>query len=242
LKQQIECLRHLQEIDKRINMLVKKIEEIPIEINSIKQDLIASENNLKQAKDNLDNINKDRRKKERELETKEVILSKYKTQLLSVKTNKEYDAMQHEIASKKEEVSNLEEDIINLIDQTELDEELLKKKQGELKASQEDTHKKQEEKEQHLATIKNERDGMLDEKKTIESRIEPELLADYKKLYLNRSTIAVAEARNNACLGCNIRLMSQLFQEIIIGDKMIRCPNCSRILYYVRNEETNEKE
>ncbi|MGA1871079.1 MAG: zinc ribbon domain-containing protein [bacterium] len=242
MKEQIDNLRHLQELDIRIVKLDKEIEKIPIEIESITQELTAVENEYKLAHEKIDTANKERRKKERELEGKEELLSKYKTQLLSVKTNKEYDAMQHEIANKKEEISHLEEEIIILIDKTDADTELLKQQQHELKISQEEAQKKQKIKEQHLTTLKEERERVLVEKKTLLPAIEPRLLDDYSKLYQSRGGIAVVEARDNACLGCNIRLMSQLFQEIMIGDKMIRCPNCSRILYYISNSETNENQ
>src|SRR3989337_216194 len=53
-----------------------------------------------------------RRLEEKDLATVQARLAKYKDQLLDVKTNREYQAMQHEIAAAQTEVSRREDQIL----------------------------------------------------------------------------------------------------------------------------------
>jgi hypothetical protein len=47
-----------------------------------------------------------------------------------------------------------------------------------------------------------------------------------------RDGIAVAEARNGACMACFMSLRPQAMAEVRRGQEVITCDNCNRILYY----------
>jgi predicted nucleic acid-binding Zn-ribbon protein len=50
----------------------------------------------------------------------------------------------------------------------------------------------------------------------------------------------VAEAKDEHCQECNVRLRPQVYSELRLGKKIIRCDSCSRILYY-QSDENGEK-
>jgi predicted nucleic acid-binding Zn-ribbon protein len=47
-----------------------------------------------------------------------------------------------------------------------------------------------------------------------------------------RDGVAVAEARNGACMACFMALRPQVMAEVRRGEEIITCDNCNRILYY----------
>jgi predicted nucleic acid-binding Zn-ribbon protein len=43
---------------------------------------------------------------------------------------------------------------------------------------------------------------------------------------------AVAQGKNEVCMGCFMNIPPQLFIEVQRGDKLIKCPQCSRFLFF----------
>jgi len=54
----------------------------------------------------------------------------------------------------------------------------------------------------------------------------------YRKLFEAKRGLAVVETRGEVCRGCNMNIPPQLFVEIKKNEKIIQCPQCSRILYW----------
>jgi len=53
-----------------------------------------------------------------------------------------------------------------------------------------------------------------------------------------RDGVAVAEARNGACMACFMALRPQAMAQVRRGDEVVTCDNCNRILYYVPSDST----
>jgi hypothetical protein len=51
-----------------------------------------------------------------------------------------------------------------------------------------------------------------------------------------RDGVAVAQARNGACMACFMALRPQAMAQVRRGDEIITCDNCNRILYYAPEE------
>jgi hypothetical protein len=47
-----------------------------------------------------------------------------------------------------------------------------------------------------------------------------------------RDGVAMAEARNGACMACYMSLRPQIMADVRRGQEVITCDNCNRILYY----------
>ena len=57
----------------------------------------------------------------------------------------------------------------------------------------------------------------------------------YERTSKHRRGVAMAEARDEMCQVCQMRIRPQLFQEIKRNDSIIACDACQRILYYPDN-------
>ena len=94
--------------------------DAPGEIAALDAKLSASQDALAVAKQAVADTQAARRTLDRDLLSAQQRLSKYKEQLMAVKTNEEYHAMQHQIAAADAEVGRIEElVIINMVEADE---------------------------------------------------------------------------------------------------------------------------
>ena len=59
----------------------------------------------------------------------------------------------------------------------------------------------------------------------------PELLERFKKLYHSKNGLAVVPVQEGACSGCQISLSPQTVSAAGMGDRIVSCDHCGRILY-----------
>jgi predicted nucleic acid-binding Zn-ribbon protein len=70
------------------------------------------------------------------------------------------------------------------------------------------------------------------ERGQLEGEMPEELTQQYQKIASVRKGVALAEARDQSCQGCHVKLRPQLFTEIRTNQRIITCENCNRFLYY----------
>ena len=229
---QLQLLIDLQHIDLKIHGLDKKMHKIPLQIEELQKGSDIQKREYEVKAQATEDIEKGKRKKELELETKESGLAKLKNQLLSIKTNREYQAFLHEIELAKAEVSHLEEDILLLIEDSESAKEQIKKARIELEQNGKQINKQKQEQEKELERLAQEKQALESQKKTIQQQIPQELLKRYNKIREYRDGLAVVSVKEGSCQGCFMSLMPQLFQEVRQNSDIYYCPHCNRIVYF----------
>ncbi|MGA1874870.1 MAG: zinc ribbon domain-containing protein [bacterium] len=229
---QLQLLIDLQHLDIEISMLNKKIAEIPLQIEALQKEednqKLEFERRLQAAGD----IEKEKRKKEHELEARESGLAKLKNQLLAIKTNREYQALLHEIEEAKTDISHLEEEVLSLIEDGESAREEIKEIRAELRESEERIEGQKRDREHDLEMLLQQRQDLQAERVAVQQQISQELIKKYNKLKEYRNGIAVVQVIDGSCQGCFMSLMPQLFQEVKQNADIYYCPHCHRIVYY----------
>lgn len=232
MNRHLQLLIDLQGVESQIQRLEKEEAKIPLQINELQSISDARQHEYKTKVQSVQGIEKEKRKKEGELESQESSLAKLKNQLLSVKTNREYQALLHEIENIQKDVSQLEEDILLLIEESESIARGVKEANIELKKSEERFIEQKKEKEHELTLFHQQKKGLESRKEAIQKEIPDELLKKYDRIKRNRNGVGVAAVKDASCQGCFMNLMPQLFQEIKQNDQIYCCPNCQRIVYY----------
>ena len=75
---------------------------------------------------------------------------------------------------------------------------------------------------------------LREEKAAVESRIiDKELLERYRRIAAARKGIALAEAKNELCDVCHVRIRPQMYADLLRTDEIHFCDSCSRILFAV---------
>ena len=233
MNSQLDILINLQEIDSKMLNLENRIHQIPEEIFDLDQTLDNERKSVEELNSLVNEGNKQRVLLEGDVESFKDKLSKYKTQLMEVKTNKEYQAMLHEIENTNQEIRTIEDQTLEQMVKTEESEQQLEEAKQKLATQESLLSKKRDELESSGLKIQGNIDQFKDERDQLEKQIQGEILQQYKKIALARNQIALAEAKDQSCQACHVRLRPQLFNEIKTNQKIITCESCNRILYYI---------
>lgn len=228
----LERLIRLQDIDTRAAEARKRIAETPAAIAALDARLTAARDALAAAEQALADNQTARRTIEKDLAVVQQRLSKYKEQLMEVKTNPEYHAMQHQIEAANGEVARFEEQIlVNMLDaddqtaRIKAAETALKSAESEVATARAAIEADAADKQRVLAESVAERAALVPEI----GRAQYEM---FERVMKARQGIAVAEAIDGHCSICHVRLRPQVYNTILRNDAIVQCDHCQRVLYY----------
>jgi hypothetical protein len=229
----LQHLIQLQALDLATERVRRRIADIPGAIAALDDRLSERRTVQADVKAGIEISQAARREIEKELAAVQARLSKYKGQLMEVKTNKEYQAMQHEIEAAEKAVREHED---RLLDRMEEQERL----SSELKAAESALKSAEAEIAGERKTIEAERDDLermlqrqTDERTSLAAQVARPALALYDQLFAHRKGVALSEARAGSCTQCHVRMRPQVFNEVRRMDALIQCDSCSRILYFL---------
>ena len=231
MKEQLERLIRLQEIDARIAEILRRQSQMPILIEEKKKGVDDSEARLSQIRATLDRMNAERRDKERELADRESRLSKLKDKQTEIKTNKEYQAFLTEVEAGKEEIGRIEEDLLQIMEGVDTTRQALSRSEQEHQevAKSFSTYKSAIDAE--AADLETDLSRLEKDRAALQEKIHSDLLKTYRQILSIRKDRAVAEIQNGICSGCHMNVPPQLIANVRKHDKVLTCSNCRRILY-----------
>lgn len=232
MEKQLNLLIELQELDTVISQLVREKEAIPHQIQALEQKFLEEESALKAIKEDLEDLQKKRRSKERELDHQAEEMKRRQGRLLEVKTNKEYSAILHEIEGLKEKQSALEDEILAILDLIDQRSKEVKAQTEKLAQEREICQGQKKEWEKKLAEAEAQLAGLLEERQKKVSAMDPTWVETYIRIYEVRKGLAVVPVRDRSCSGCFVTLTPQACQEAKRNDRILTCSNCNRILYW----------
>ncbi len=232
VSEQIKILAELQTIDSDIYSLKKELETHPEIKKEADRNFDSKKTVLKAAEEELKNIQVRQKNLEMDLGSKEEKVKKLQGQLYSLKSNKEYQAMELEIKGLKADDSLLEEEILKTFDAVEAAKAKVQKEK-EFLLTEEKKYKAQLDVLNQRATEIQSAIQVFEEKrKVFVPNIDPKILPQYERLLKSREGLAIAPIRNNSCGGCNIGLPPQVVNEARMQEKFLTCESCARMLYW----------
>lgn len=235
-----ESLLHLlkiQEIDKEINALHQSQVDYPREITTLETELETARDQLDAQRQNREDLEKNRRALELDLGAVEADLKKHQDRLYEVKTNKEYDALQIEIATLQDRKDDCETAILETIEEIEEIAAQLGEDEKYYREIKQDRQKRIDGLTSELnSTGKNVR-GWEEKRAVIEPHVDAQLLSLYNRIRKGvRDGVAVVPVHKGACGGCYRQLSPQRLVEVRRADSILRCDNCARILAWREDE------
>jgi len=221
----------LQDIELKIAGLQKEASDVPNKIQNLNNELqrVKTEHDARVA--HMKEMAARRRSLEGEVDVLRSKLSRLKDQLMAVKTNKEYTAMLHEIQLAEAQIRGEEDRILELMEETEGKEKNLKgEEQGMLKKSAE-LQEAIRQTNQSVPLLEAELARLREQRALMESQIGAELIARYRRIAEARKGVALAEAKDELCTACHVRIRPQMYAELMRTDNIHVCDSCSRILF-----------
>lgn len=230
----LQHLIELQNLESAIEESRRRIAAHPQRVADAEARLAHAKEAVEAAKQRLKASQEARREQEKEAATYQSRLSKFKDQLSAVKTNREYQAMQHEIETAQKDLGVVEERVIERMVEADALTAEVKKAEQALAAEQKDVDAEKKTLAEELATVEAALTDATDKRAALVKSLSPHLVALFDQVARARKGIAIAVAtRDGLCSACHVRLRPQVFQEIRRNDQIIQCASCNRILYYI---------
>ena len=232
---ELEHLIRLQQLENKATEAREQISNIPVKLENLKLQIAERLKEVEDVNQALEEHRTSRVTLEKEVADIQSRLSRFKEQLMAVKTNKEYQAMQKEISNAEEETKRLEDELLEkMLEGDDLNgslrqaDQLLVKERNVVEAERARIEKAGLELEKQIKVVQVERNEIV-------SQLPSQTVALFEMLARGRKGIAVVEAANGRCNSCQVRLRPQLFNNVRSNSTLIQCESCQRILYFAEH-------
>lgn len=230
METKLRFLYALQQVDSHLDELEDFKGELPATVNQLTEAV----NSLKTKITELETGIKNNKKKSDESDVEQIGLSakieKYKKQQYEVKTNKQYDALTHEIENSEKRIEQLTNEIIILEGNIKNAKEDLEKLKEELKVAKQELKEKEAELDVIIKENEEEELKLRHDREKLLARINKQDFAAYNRIRNAKDGLAVVSVKRNACGGCYNSLPPQKIQELRQNTHMFTCERCGRIL------------
>ncbi len=238
----ITSLLALQDLETRAEDARKRLADAPARIDALDAKLAEATQLLEHAKAALAVSRAAKQELEKEASIAQQRVSKYKEQLMQAKDNKQFHALQHEIATFSAEVERIEG--IELERMLEIDDRaaVVKAAESTLAADKKSVAAEKAAITTESAALKDTLAALLADRAELVKTIEPPLLATFEQVAKGRKGIGIARVVEGLCQACRVRLRPHLYNQLRAGDQIIQCESCVRILYWVQEPKPAEGE
>ncbi len=227
----LEKLVHLQKAASHLQKVEADLAQVPKDKEAQEGRLSDERARLEAARAGLLASQKARKHYEAELQDLEQKRSKYKGQLMDVKTNKEYTAMLHEIEGVEREIRGREDLVLGEMEKAEGLAAEVKREEQEWKAVEERFRVEGKALDQRTQSLQTDADRLRAERDLVAASISGPVIDLYNRVAKLRG-VAVAEAREGACQVCHVKLRIQMYSELKRNEEIAQCPSCNRILFF----------
>ena len=217
-------------MDAEVARLAAEVAALPKRVQLIEAQLSASNEGVEKAKAAIKADEVTRRKYESDIKSVQDKIAKFREQSSAVKTNDQYKALLQEISFAEKAIREFEDKILESMETTESKNSLLKDAEARLKEERIAVEKEKDEARARTAEDEAQLNQLRAQREGLRVGVNEGLLNHYDRVFRHRGS-ALAEARAQRCLGCQVMLRPQVFNEII-SDIVHTCDSCSRILYY----------
>lgn len=230
MKEQLQLLEKLQEIDSKIDQHQHDLARFPLEVQEIARSLVGLRREIAENKEKLDAIEKDLRKGEQNLVVEQEKIKRSERRLLGIKNQKEYNALSREVKLGKKVAGEIEDAILGFMTEMETLRKGLEKRETDYQGLEKGLLEKKAEAEAVTAQASDALAHLNVEKEKVVETIEREFLKKYQVVKKARGS-AIVQLENGICSGCHMAIPPQLNIRVLKQEELIICPNCNRILY-----------
>ena len=229
----LERVIALQRIDSAAHDAQRRLAEEPERLKAFDARIEAARAAVAGAKERLAENQSARRSIEKDLAVHQGRLSKFRDQLMSVKTNVEYQAMQKEIEFAQHEVKAYEDKILEGMIEADDLTAAVKRAEAEAAAEQKSVEADRKAYTTDLTGVREALDQITSERAEVVQSLSPQVLSIFELVSRRRNGVAVAEARDGICTICHVRMRPQVFNNVRLNQDILQCDSCQRILFFV---------
>jgi predicted nucleic acid-binding Zn-ribbon protein len=231
VREKLELLRELQELDGDLNARRRERAQMALELAEIDEEVARVQEMVDKLDAGVATLSGQRSDLSHDLVLEEGNVSRAEGRLPTIKTQREYVAVLKEIDTAKKMNKDIQDKIAALETELAAVNRDRDEKVAEMAAIKERVASRQEE----IATAIGTCDQVLgagdSRRDEFLAKLPTRMRKRYEMLLDRRAGVAIVEARQGVCTGCNMNLPPQLFNSLFTTKEILDCPHCNRMLY-----------
>lgn len=231
MRDQLLLLEELQSVDVSLTEAESVLKTLPEKLSALKADLKMMEALLDKERQALAETEKFRREQDQAMKDAEASIVKSKAKLQGVRTGKDYQAAQREIANTKQMMSDREEEIVKLLDALAASQKLVAAHEADVDKLREIVAAEEAQTSAKVAEVDASLAGQRAEREQVAAKVDPDLMKRYAHIRQRRG-VAVVPVERGTCTGCRMTIPPQLYNMVQRGTSIETCPSCARLIYW----------
>lgn len=205
--------------------------ELPLEVQDLEDDIAGLNTRIEKIKGEIEDFQAAVTQKKAEIAAAEISVKKYQEQLDNVKNNREFDTLNKEIEFQNLEIELCNKKIREAATKVEERKSDLKRAEEQVADRKLALEEKKNELDEIVEETRVEEERLKDKAKDLEQKVEPRLLASFKRIRKNaRNGLGIVYVQRDACGGCFNKIPPQRQLDIKMHKKIIVCEYCGRIM------------
>jgi len=239
VKAELQQLVALQKLDTSLRKLQAELEAIPQRRAEIEKEFDRRAFEIRALEIRRDEARHARTHLEAGVAEQRTRAERAERNLMSSKKQDEYTAAIREADAARKQISAFETQILEQMETLEQSEASLNERAAEIATQNSDREASLKAFDEETLRQSAQLEAGRAERERLFNSLPKPMASLYKRISARiRDGIAVAEARNGACMACFMALRPQAMSQVRRGEEVITCDHCSRILYYVPADST----
>ncbi len=231
--EQLHLLTQLQVVDKTLYDLEQEQVGIPERLEQLARREAALTQELEAVSAEV--AHSDARRKELEKANDELRtrMRKAENRLMAAKNQREYRAANAELEEGRDTMRGNDDVLLEVMERLETIGAQEKDLGAELKQLSGQAEKERQTLRARLKTIEKQIERLAAKRQRLGKDIEGNLMRQYDFIRQRCQGVALAPVDKGTCLVCHVDIPPQQFNELMRMDKIMTCPSCNRLLYWV---------
>ncbi|MFO8112564.1 MAG: C4-type zinc ribbon domain-containing protein [Desulfosalsimonadaceae bacterium] len=230
-RENLELMIELQSAEIDAAGIEAALASLPAQAAALERQLVEVTGLVESRKNHAAELKKKYRMIEADFETGQSRVRKRKTQLDSVKSNKDYQALLKEIDDIHAACSRMEDEMLQCLDDIDAAEARLAEAENMYDGEKTVIEGKKREYEE-IAAVEREKLSQLQAKiRKIADMLDPALKGKYDTIKSKSGGVAIVSVNGGICKGCHLNIPPQLYNELHRENELRLCPHCYRMIY-----------
>ncbi len=225
----MQLLWELQEIDAGLDEIRDTQESFAPKLDNIKEDIALLKGADEEYQSELAAKEVDRRDLRDKVEQLKGLIAQSKEKITQIANNKEYFAVLKELEHNQKQLEKLDLELAGLVEEIDLIKGQIAENEKELDAKFAEMALEEKQIAAKVATLERKIKSGERGRQAKTKDLDQTFLRRYQRIR-KRFKNAVVAAENGTCLGCNVNVPPQVYNDLLKGQEMMCCPNCQRIM------------
>ena len=229
MKELINLLKSLNEIDVKLNMIKKDMDRLPRELAEkqvLPKSLRAA---IEKSKAEIIKLKVDADAIELEVKSGEETLKRYSTQMNTMRTSKEFETVKRQMDAQRAWNKENEGKVLELLEQVDVKQKDIEKNTAALDEAEKVVAAESQRVDKEVGDLRAQLETLSAERATMAKDVPDKELIIYNRIAAGQGK-AIAHVERGICSGCFMKIPPQTHNLALLAKELVCCPSCGRIL------------